>query len=314
MSVAFANEQDVEQETASDRLRTTMTAARVSFTWLGVRRSLNTQQKDQAAQSFNAEGKFLSAGKKLMDTRHPAFRAVTAVRNAAIAYWKENSLPYPEPGIRLIRLDAVEEFSRRMARFRVELNQAVRQLSDHYYELREAARERLGELYNASDYPPTLEGEFGIEFEFPNVEPPEYLRELSPNVYRQECQRMQSRFEEAVTLAEQAFVEELSNLVDHLTERLSGTEDGKPKVFRDSAVTNLTEFFNRFRRLNIRSNPELDQLVAEAREAVRSARPDTLRRNEGMRQIVTEQLASVRTGIDQLMVDRPRRNIQRRPS
>lgn len=63
MSVAFANEQDVEQETASDRLRTTMTAARVSFTWLGVRRSLNTQQKDQAAQSFNAEGKFLSAGK-----------------------------------------------------------------------------------------------------------------------------------------------------------------------------------------------------------------------------------------------------------
>ena len=40
----------------------------------------------------------------------------------------------------------------------------------------------------------------------------------------------------SVQLAEQAFIEELARLVDHLTERLSGAEDGKPKVFRDSAV------------------------------------------------------------------------------
>ena len=29
-------------------------------------------------QKFGAEGDFLSAGKKLLDTRHPAFKAVTA--------------------------------------------------------------------------------------------------------------------------------------------------------------------------------------------------------------------------------------------
>ena len=59
---------------------------------------------------------------------------------------------------------------------------------------------------------------------------------------------MQSRFAEAVQRAEQAFVEELSKLVAHLTERLSGESDGKPKIFRDSAVTNLADFFERFRR------------------------------------------------------------------
>jgi hypothetical protein len=52
-------------------------------------------------------------------------------------------------------------------------------------------------------------------------------------------------------LAEQAFLEELSRLVEHLNERLSGQDDGKPKIFRDTAVTNLEEFFQRFRRLNI---------------------------------------------------------------
>ena len=65
---------------------------------------------------------------------------------------------------------------------------------------------------------------------------------------------MAARFEEAVRLAEQAFTEEFARLVAHLTERLSGVgEDGKPKVFRDSAVDNLAEFFDRFRALNVRS-------------------------------------------------------------
>ena len=53
---------------SSDRLRTTMAAARLSFTWLGVRKSLTAPQKCQAAHSFGAEEKFLSAGKKLLDT------------------------------------------------------------------------------------------------------------------------------------------------------------------------------------------------------------------------------------------------------
>jgi len=35
-------------------------------------------------------------------------------------------------------------------------------------------------------------------------------------------------------------------------------------VFRDSAVENLREFFERFRRLTIRSSPELDALVEQA--------------------------------------------------
>ena len=34
---------------ASDRLRAAMAAARLSFNWLGVRKSLSSSQKDQAA-------------------------------------------------------------------------------------------------------------------------------------------------------------------------------------------------------------------------------------------------------------------------
>ena len=55
-------------------------------------------------------------------------------------------------------------------------------------------------------------------------------------------------------------MEELQQLVAHLTERLTGQSDGQPKTFRNSAVNNLTEFFDRFRQLNVRSNQDLDTL------------------------------------------------------
>jgi len=74
-------------------------------------------------------------------------------------------------------------------------------------------------------------------------------------------------------LAEEAFTGELGKLVAHLTERLSGQVDGKPKIFRDSAIGNLSEFFDRFRQLNVRSNEQLDALVADAQRIVRGVDP-----------------------------------------
>ena len=298
---------------ASDRLRAAMAAARLSFNWLGVRKSLSSSQKDQAADSFGAEGKYLSAGKKLLDTSHPAFKAVTAVRSQAVAYWKGISLPFPESGIRLIPQGSINEFNERMSSFRDDLDEAVLELNEHYGELRHAARERLGDLFDSSDYPTTLVGMFAIEHDFPSVEPPPYLRQLSPELYQQECQRVQSRFDEAVQLAEQAFIEELARLVDHLSERLSGSADGKPKVFRDSAVTNMAEFFERFRSLNVRSNEQLDELVGNAQRVVSGVEPQDLRDSQALRQTLSTQMAAVQAGLDQLLVDRPRRNIQRRP-
>src|SRR5262249_22925931 len=150
------------------------------------------------------------------------------------------------------------------------------------------ARERLGSLYNPSDYPEALVGLFDLSWDFPSAEPPDYLVALSPQVYEQERARVAARLEEAVQLAEQAFLDEFARLVEHLTERLTGTnDDGTPKVFRESAVGNLLDFFQRFRELNVRSNPQLDALVEQARQAVRGVAAQDFRDGEGLRQRVS---------------------------
>jgi len=286
---------------------------RLAISWLGVRKTLTTDQKNQAAESFGAQGSFLSAGKKLLDTTHPAFKAVTSVKNKSVNFWKSLSLPYTEPGLRLIRQDKIEMFDSQMHEFRDELNEAVLDLDRHYSELKTAAVQRLGRLYNAADYPESLEGLFTLDWDFPSVEPPNYLQQLNPELYQQECERVQQRFDEAVQLAEQAFSDELSKLVEHLVERLTGQSDGKPKVFRDTAVTNLTEFFDRFKQLNIRSNDDLDTLVERAQQVVQGRDPQELRDNHVLRTSVASELAEVQNVLDDLLVDRPRRNILRRP-
>jgi hypothetical protein len=166
-------------------------------------------------------------------------------------------------------------------------------------------------LYNAADYPPEVRGLFAVEWDFPSVEPPSYLMRISPDVYQQEQERVARRFEEAVHLAEQAFVAEFSKLVAHLSERLTGSEDGERKVFRDSAVSNLTECFQRFATLNVRSNAQLDELVEQAQQLVRGLKPQELRDNAGLREVVAAEMAQVQTQLDGLIVERPRRHIIR---
>ncbi|HJN10136.1 MAG TPA: hypothetical protein QF564_15730 [Pirellulaceae bacterium] len=297
----------------SQRLRTSFAAVRIAFTWLGTRKTLTTEQKARAADTFGAEGEFLSAGKKLLDTKHPAFKAVTGVRSRTVSLWKGMSLPYPEPGVRLIRQDQIDVFTEQLTRLKEELDEAVWRLDEHYAELKSAARDRLGSLYDSADYPESLQGLFQVTWDFPSVEPPDYLRQLNPEVYRQECERVASRFDEAVQLAESAFVEELQSLVSHLSERLAGQADGKPKVFRDSAIENLTQFFERFRELNVRSNEQLDDLVGQCQQVVTGVEPQSLRDNQVLRTSVASELSQVQNVLDDLLVDRPRRNILRRP-
>lgn len=299
--------------TPAQWLRETTAAVRVSFTWFGVRKALTTEQKTRAAESFGAEGDFLSARKKLLDTNHPAYKEVTGVKGRASAYWKSLTLPFPEPGVRLIRQHEIERFNAQMTTHRAELEQAVRQLDEKFTELKLAARQRLGDLYNPSDYPQALDGMFAIEWDFPSVEAPDYLSQLNPDIYEQERQRVAARFEEAVKLAEQAFIGEFGKLIEHLAERLGDNGLGEKKIFRDSALTNLVEFFERFRQLNVRSNADLDALVEKAQQVVQGTNAQALRDSNDLRQQIASQLAHVQAELDGMMVNVPRRRLFRTP-
>jgi hypothetical protein len=307
-------QQPVTQTTpnAANRLRTTMAAVRLAFTWLGVRKTLAPEQRTTAARAFHADRELLSASKLILDLKHPAYRAVAAVRSEASGYCRTVTLPFPEAGIRLLPQNSLGLFSTTMQTYRERLQEAARELAAQYDQIKSEAERRLGTFFNASDYPATLDGLFDLEFTYPAIEPPNYLMALHPDVYQAEQARVRERFESAVALAEQAFATELQRLTAHLAERLTGLHDGQPKVFRDSAVENLREFFGRFRRLNIRSSAELDMLVEEAQQVITGIEPQQLRDSVRLRQMVARDFEQIQASVGEMLVDRPRRNILRR--
>jgi hypothetical protein len=289
-----------------------MAAVKLAFTWLGVRKTLAPEQRTTAARAFHADRELLSASKLILDTKNPAYRAVAAVRSEASGYWRTVTLPFPESGIRLLPQNSLGLFANTMAGYREKLQEAVRELAAQYDTMKSEAQRRLGSLFNPDDYPRTLDGMFDLEVSYPTIDPPAYLMALNPEVYQQEQARVRERFESAVELAEQAFAAELQRLVAHLAERLTGLHDGQPKVFRDSAVENLREFFERFRQLNIRSNSDLDALVEQAQQTITGIEPQQLRDSVRLRQMVANDFEVIQAAVGEMLVDRPRRNILRR--
>jgi hypothetical protein len=315
MSTLTVPDIPLDADSPAQTLRRVAAAVRVSLHWWGTHRSLTAEQKEGVSAACGADASFLTAGKRIIDVRHEAVRRLTSIKTRVGSYWRGLTLPYTEPGIRLIRQADVPAFVAALQGFRAELTQAEASLNAVYDEIKADARRRLKGLYDPADYPPEVRGLFGVEWDFPSVEPPSYLLRISPEVYEQERQRVAARFEEAVKLAEQAFATEFARLLAHLAERLSGGEGGERRVFRDSAVTNLTEFFERFRHLNVSSGAELDGLVEKAQELVKGVEPQQLRDNAALRSEIAAKMAEVRTGVEALITDVPRRRLVRtRPS
>ena len=166
------------ERSAAQRLRTTMAAVRLAFTWLGTRKTLAPEQRDTAARAFHADRELLSASKLILDTKNPAYRAVAAVRSEASSHWRTVTLPFPEAGIRLLPQNSLGLFAQTMQTYRERLQEAARELASQYDTIKSEAERRLGTLFNASDYPTTLDGLFDLEVSYPTIEPPKPVEEL----------------------------------------------------------------------------------------------------------------------------------------
>ena len=111
--MSTAIEAETVQETSNDsiavsRVRDNFVACRVKFKWFGTSKSLTSNQKSRAAESFGADGNAISAAKRLINTKHESYRALTSVKSQINKHWRDASLPYPESGIRLIRNYSVD--------------------------------------------------------------------------------------------------------------------------------------------------------------------------------------------------------------
>ena len=310
--ITMDTEEHVEQATPAETLQLQYAPMLVSFTWWGTRKALTDDQKEEAATNFDAGKGYLSASKKLIDTKHPAYKPLAKIKREIGAYWKLHTLPFPEPGIRLLPQSKMDEFEAWMTNARGRLRQAAYELQDSYAALRDKARTDLGRLFNSDDYPLRVDDLFDVAHNVESVSPPDWLLELKPEWYEREMQRVRGLFNTAVDLAEHAFVKEMSDLVTNLRDRLSDNADGTPKVFGDGCVEKLKAFIGRFRELSVHSNDDLEKLVADCDSLTNGVTADHFRGLPELRKHVAAKLAEVQAAMEPHIQALPRRKIVRR--
>lgn len=279
----------------------------LSRKWWGKKRKIDDDAVGVMADAVGAERQSITASKVIYNPKSSeALKKIMAVLGDVRDYWVKSTFNYTEDGVRLLPKASIEKFNAAMTEFQKQIQELAQSVQDSRQAIIDEARTRLGSAFNERNYPHNLAGQYMIEWTFPSLKPG---NDLPPEIYAEQQKILSAKLEEAVSLGTAALMEEFQKMVSALGERLAPGEDGKKKVFRDSAVENLKGFFERFKKLNVGASGELDKLVQEAEALVSGKSAKELRSNDELRASVQEKLAQLDQKLGDLTIEAPRRKL-----
>jgi hypothetical protein len=270
--------------------------------WQGSR-SIDPSIMEQIGNSEWIRGrKYLVDQEALAPTR--------SVINRARKELDQMALPFPISGLTLVPKDCLERVEAKLSEYKDEYWGEVELFVEGYEQAREMAKTFLGTLYNDRDYPMLIRQKFGFDWRYLIVETPGKNKLLTPEIYERERQKFTAMMTETRELAVRALREEFADYVDHMVERLTQGENGKPKVIKESKVQRFMTFLDSFDSRNLFHDDELSRLVDSAKELLTGVEPGALRQDEDLRESVKKRMAEVKEEMDNALVDLPRRKIQ----
>lgn len=226
-------------------------------------------------------------------------------------YLRKIALPFPINGCVLVPKRLIPEIQEALERYRDEYNLSVKDFINWYPQTIEDARENLGELFNSCDYPTREEIKNRFRFQWRYiVVGPSVSRVLPPSIYKDEVEKFQSLMEQARTEAVIALRQEFVYLVSNIADKLTGSEDGKPKRLRDAAVENLKEFLDNFAYRNMFEDEQLSELVSRCRNIISGTTANDIRSSQQVKENLHNSMAELLNSIDAQLENLPRRKIR----
>ena len=233
-----------------------------------------------------------------------------AVVSRARGLLEKRALPFPVKGLTLVPKEMISAIDASLVDIKAEFEAAVAEFVAKYEDERSAASENLGELFCETDYPVDIIGRFRFEWRFLTLDVPGKSSVLPPAVYEREKKKFCAMMQETQDLAVTALREEFAGLVRHMLDRLSGEEDGKPKQFRMSLLSNFNRFLSTFDERNLFQDEGLSELVKQAKGLISNVSPEKLRESAKLRNLISNRMAEIKTAVDKALEDLPRRKIR----
>lgn len=210
-------------------------------------------------------------------------------------------------GMYLVKMDAMSEIDEVIEKAKVDFRPLVQAFADVVEQRRDEAKERLGAAYDATKYPTREQvmAIYKISHSWMTVSTPGSLKKLNRAIYEREVQKAEENLRVAVEDITTMLALEAKKLADHMVDRLTPGADGKQKIFRDSIVSNITDFLANFNMRNIGTSDELDAQVTRIRALIEGVNPDDLRKSDQLREDVAIGFSKVAESLDKIVTEKP---------
>jgi hypothetical protein len=243
----------------------------------------------------------------------PELKAI-GEHDAALKTWvRARCLPSPfkGKGIMILPVRLIQEVAEEVEASKRDRQPLIDRFIEMYEQRKQEAQVKLSTGFDVNDYPSVekVREAFTFEFQLWELSTPGQLATVNRELYQRELTKMQNMWSEASHQVSTVLLQEFRKLTAHLSEKLTPGEDGKAKIFRDTTVTNLTQWLDLFQSRNITDDEELVKTVRKARQLITGVHPDTIRDSDALRTELAQSFAEITAQVDATLIDRPVRAI-----
>ena len=280
---------------------------KVGFGILGnSRRFSNSKIEVDADKALVKVSKLLLDSEELEDVRRYDNNFRARLRNLCLPY---------ETSIHLVALGKVEDVDRECREFAAGRKPLVEAFKAAYPRLCERAERRLSHspgcpnskrdrpaepaacgcqgIYDPRNYPPVedLDRHFYFTHRFISMGVPGQLKDISPEVFKNERKKAVAVMNDAVVGVKAAQAEMAQELINNLLDRLGENADGSKKRLHKTTVTKLQEWLKDFDIQNVANFDELEGEVKRLDKLVGKVSVEELKDTDTVREKVKAGLA-----------------------
>jgi hypothetical protein len=241
---------------------------------------------DRATIQVEAANGVANAGKfnKALLKNSPLFKAAQQAYGAVYDYHFKHTLPWLDDGLRMLPSALYLEYAEGMRGLQAQAQQAVWNLGASWHNEVLADSYRLGNLFNAEDYPTDIESKYAVTLQFLPVPSTDDFRvAIDPA----DAASLDQAIKDAESGVATYIIGQLLEPLRAAASKLAVPIGEKGAIFRDSLIENLVEVTERLPRLNINNDSSIAIAINEVRALATkyASNIDVLREDAGSRDV-----------------------------
>ena len=209
------------------------------------------------------------------------------------------TLPWMDGGLRILPSARFTEYSKAIRTDIEAYFIAVDNFLKHYPRIVSDAKERLGDFLDGQSLPTLSEMRGKFDLRQSILPLPTINKDFRIGLSDEETSEIQNTIEESINSALSNTMKDVWGQLTKLVEHVEKTLKDPNKKFKNSLISNLTEFCELLPTLNLTNDAELEDIRNEISKKLTNLQPDVLRDNKTERKVATKKAKTLLNKIKQ---------------